>query len=138
MGLGVRLAGSRGVTALLLDTHVLLWWLAEPSRLAPKTRSLIADRATRVLVSAASAWEIAIKRTLGRLDCPANLEAVLEEQGFEALPISMAHALEVATLPLHHADPFDRILVAQARLEGLALVTADTRLTAYGVAVVEA
>jgi PIN domain nuclease of toxin-antitoxin system len=104
----------------------------------PRAQDPIASRVTRVLVSAASAWEIAIKQTLGRLDCPANLEAVLEEQGFEALPISMAHALEVATLPLHHADPFDRILVAQARLEGLALVTADMRLTAYGVAVVEA
>jgi len=126
------------VTALLLDTHALLWWLAEPSRLSGKTRSLIADRSKRVLVSAASAWEIAIKRTLGRLDCPANLEAILEDQGFEALPITVAHALEVATLPLHHADPFDRILVAQARLEGLAIVTADARLAAYGVAVVEA
>lgn len=104
----------------------------------PRAQDPIASRVTRVLVSAASAREIAIKQTLGRLDCPANLEAVLEEQDFEALPISMAHALEVATLPLHHADPFDRILVAQARLEGLALVTADTRLTAYGVAVVEA
>jgi PIN domain nuclease of toxin-antitoxin system len=69
---------------------------------------------------------------------PANLEAILDEKAFEALPITVAHALEVATLPLHHADPFDRILVAQARLEGLAIVTADARIAAYGVAVVEA
>ncbi len=138
MGLGLRLAGVSDVMALLLDTHALLWWLAEPTRLSVKTRSLIADRGTRVLVSAASAWEIAIKRTLGRLDCPANLEAILDEQGFEALPISIAHALEVATLPLHHADPFDRILVAQARIEGLGIVTADARIADYGVVVVEA
>ena len=126
------------MTALLLDTHVLLWWLEGSNRLSPTTRSRIADRSTRVLVSAASAWEIAIKRTLGRLDCPDNLMAVLDEQGFEPLAISIGHALEVATPPLHHADPFDRILVAQAKLEGLAIVTADARIAAYGVAVVEA
>jgi PIN domain nuclease of toxin-antitoxin system len=117
----------------LLDTHVLLWFLGEPDRLSETTRSLIENRGNRMLVSAATAWEIAIKRALGRLDCPANLEEILADQHFESLSISIAHALEVASLPLHHGDPFDRMLVAQAKLEGATIVTTDARLAEYGV-----
>lgn len=126
------------MSAILLDTHVLLWWLAEPERLARPTRDLLEDRSRRILVSAATAWEIAIKRTLGRLDCPGNLREAIDEQGFEALAVSIEHALEVASLPLHHADPFDRLLVAQSRIEQASLVTADPRLGEYGIAVIPA
>ncbi|MBM4104755.1 MAG: type II toxin-antitoxin system VapC family toxin [Phycisphaerae bacterium] len=126
------------MSAVLLDTHVLLWWLAEPERLAPRTQELLADRSRRILVSAATAWEIAIKQTLGRLDCPGNLREAIGEQGFEALAVSIEHALEVASLPLHHSDPFDRLLVAQARIEQASLVTADPRLAYYRINLIPA
>jgi PIN domain nuclease of toxin-antitoxin system len=117
----------------LLDTHVLLWWLAEPDRLPAAVRSAIADGGNRVCVSAAAAWELAIKRTLGRIDFPTNLEAVLAENRIDTLPITAAHALAVADLPLHHQDPFDRIQIAQARAEGLVFVTRDRQIERYQV-----
>ena len=122
----------------LLDTHVLLWFLGEPDRLSEPTRSLIENRGNRMLVSAATAWEIAIKRALGRLDCPANLEEILADQHFESLSISIAHALEVASLPLHHGDPFDRMLVAQALVEDCTIISRDKRVLQYDVPYVQA
>lgn len=118
---------------LLLDTHVLLWWLADDGRLPAGTRSAIADPGHRVLVSAASIWEISIKRATGKLRAPANLLAVLDECAFETLPITAAHAELAGALPRHHDDPFDRMLVAQATIEGLTIVTFDERMSAYRV-----
>ncbi|MBK7404598.1 MAG: type II toxin-antitoxin system VapC family toxin [Phycisphaerales bacterium] len=121
----------------LLDTHVLLWWLAEPERLSAEATRVIADGANTLYFSAAGAWEMAIKKTLGRLDYPGNLPEVLAENRIDPLPITPAHALAVADLPLHHRDPFDRIQVAQARLEGLAIITRDAEFDAYGVKLVQ-
>ena len=118
---------------LLLDTHVLLWWLDDPASLQAPPRRLIADPRTRVFVSAAVAWEISIKRQLGKLEAPDDLEAALEEERFQHLPITVRHALAVAELPAIHGDPFDRIQIAQARLEGLTIVTRDGTIPRYDV-----
>ena len=118
---------------LLLDTHALLWWLADDPHLAPEAADAIAD-AELVAVSAASAWEISIKQALGTLDGPVDLLAELATNGFTQLPVTVAHAAAAGALPPHHADPFDRMLVAQSRLEGLTLVTRDDRLGEYGIA----
>ena len=127
---------------LLLDTQALLWWMADSPRLGPKARELIADAASDVWVSVASAWEIAIKVGLGRLDLsePAHecFPRELERGGFEILPIGLEHALSVDSLPYHHRDPFDRMLIAQARMEGLRIVTADRLFAAYSVDLIDA
>jgi len=117
---------------LLLDTHVVLWWRQNSRRLGRAAREAIA-RATVVHVSAASAWEVAIKIAIGRLQIDGAFEDHVLDAGFEALPITFAHAAEVARLPPHHADPFDRMLVAQARLERLTLVTHDRTFASYDV-----
>jgi PIN domain nuclease of toxin-antitoxin system len=117
---------------LLLDTHVLLWWLADDPSLAREAEVAIADAASAVFVSAATAWEIAIKQALGKLDAPSDLERQIEVNRFKALSISTGHAYSAGTLPRHHDDPFDRMLVAQAMAEGLTIVTRDPRLRAYG------
>ena len=122
---------------LLLDTHALLWWLDADPRLDPAAVSAIGDADT-VMVSAASAWEIAIKQALGKLTGPDDLAGELVTNGFTPLPITVAHASTAGALPPHHPDPFDRMLVAQARLEGLTLVTRDPRLADYGVALLRA
>ena len=118
---------------LLLDTHALLWWLADDARLDQSAADAIAG-AEFVAVSAASAWEIGIKQSLGKLTGPKDLPAELVANGFTELPVTVAHALAAGALPAHHSDPFDRMLVAQSRLEGLALVTRDDRLADYGIA----
>jgi PIN domain nuclease of toxin-antitoxin system len=121
---------------LLLDTHVFLWLLAEPERLGPHLRTL-EDPATDLLLSAASSWEIAIKVRLGRLDLPESPQRYVPDHmraiGAEPLAVEHAHALAVAGLPLLHRDPFDRILVAQARHLGLGIVTADPAIADYDV-----
>lgn len=117
---------------LLLDTHIFLWWRGEPSRLSSAVRSRIAT-ADIVFVSAASAWEAAIKVSLGRLDLPDTIEVGVLASGFEKLLITFSHAERVAALPPHHRDPFDRMLVAQAQSEGLTLVTHDRLLESYDV-----
>lgn len=116
---------------LLLDTHVVLWVLADHRSLSSASRAAIADPENDVAVSAASAWEIAIKRALGRLSAPDDLETVLEASGFEPLPITVGHALGAGALPPHHGDPFDRMLVAQALAEGYTLMTRDSRFADY-------
>lgn len=123
---------------LLLDTHTLLWALADDPTLAGPARRAIVDGRNRVLVSAASAWEITIKAALGKLRAPDDLPTQLERARFEPLDIAVAHALAVAHLPDHHADPFDRMLIAQARSEDLTLVTRDARIQRYDVAVMPA
>lgn len=122
---------------LLLDTHALLWWLADEG-LTPQARAAIADPANVVAVSAASAWEISIKKALGKLAAPDDLEQQVQAGGFLALPISIAHAVAAGDLARHHDDPFDRMLIAQAYLEGLAIVTRDKRFHDYGVALLPA
>jgi len=119
---------------LLLDTHVFLWWRGEPDRLTSETRSQIAA-ADIVFVSAASAWEAAIKVSLGHLEIPDTIEAGVIASGFERLLISFAHAERAASLPYHHRDPFDRMLVAQAQAEDLTLVTHDRLLESYEVGI---
>lgn len=119
---------------LLLDTHVFLWWRSEPTRLDAKVRDSIA-RADLVFVSVASAWEAAIKVSLGRLELPDTMEAGVLASGFEKLLITFSHADHAARLPLHHRDPFDRMLVAQAQVEILTLVTHDRLLEPYDIEV---
>lgn len=119
--------------SLLLDTHVLLWWLADDPALSRGAVQAIADPATTVVVSAATAWEIAIKRAAGKLQAPDDLLGALDDNGFDTLAISAGHALAAGELPAHHADPYDRMLIAQAVAEGLTLVSVDPRFSAYEV-----
>lgn len=123
---------------LLLDTHALLWALSDDPRLSAEARHRISDPATDVVVSSASAWEISIKQALGKLDAPDDLADVIEAARMRPLPITVSHALLAGRLPRHHDDPFDRMLVAQAVLEGLILMTSDRRLNSYEVDVVPA
>ena len=120
---------------LLLDTHVLLWWLADSSKLGEPARVMIADPNNRVSVSAATGWEIAIKLGLGKLavqsDAADWLPAELTANRFNSLPIDLRHALAVEQLPRYHTDPFDRLLIVQAALEGLTIVTADRQFEPY-------
>ncbi len=122
---------------LLLDTHTLLWWLNDDRRLPVKARKLIALCSNAVVVSAASAWEIAAKVRLGKLDLAAELAAdfsnVLAQEGFESLPISVDHALRSGLLPGPHKDPFDRMLIAQAQAEGVPILSSDVVFDGYGV-----
>jgi PIN domain nuclease of toxin-antitoxin system len=118
---------------LLLDTHVLLWWLDDPKRLSKEAKQSIQDGSNAVFVSAAVAWEIAIKRSLGKLKTPGDFEAALEANRFRSLPITTVHALAVRSLPEHHRDPFDRIMIAQALQEGFRLVTRDPEIAKYSV-----
>jgi PIN domain nuclease of toxin-antitoxin system len=117
--------------SLLLDTHVLLWWL-EGSRLTEAVVARIADPGQLVLVSAASIWEAAIKGSLGKLETPEALGVAAIEEGFKPLPITFDHAERAGSLPPHHRDPFDRMLVAQALTERLTLVTHDPAFRPYG------
>jgi PIN domain nuclease of toxin-antitoxin system len=118
----------------LLDTHVLLWRLEDPRQLSKAARKVIRDGSNLVYISAAVAWEIAIKKAIGKLDAPDDLEDVMEANRFLPLPITISHALAVKSLPGHHRDPFDRILIAQALHEGLCLVTRDSEIARYPVA----
>ncbi|WP_342238793.1 type II toxin-antitoxin system VapC family toxin [Inquilinus sp. OTU3971] len=124
--------------AVLLDTHAFLWWLANDPALGRLAREVIAEPRNRIFVSAATAWEIEIKRQLGKLTAPADIEAVVEEKGFSKLPISFFHGQQAGALPPHHRDPFDRMLIAQAQAEGLELMTADPIFRAYAVRLIEA
>ncbi len=121
----------------LLDTHVLLWWLDDPALLSQPARSAVANPSNRAIASTASVWEIAIKKTLGKLEAPDNLYEMIEDSGFELMDITYSHAWTVKDLPLEqHKDPFDRLLVAQAKVEGLTLVTRDVHLENYGVPII--
>jgi PIN domain nuclease of toxin-antitoxin system len=123
---------------LLLDTHVLIWAVAEPARLGVAARSAIVDRSNAVEVSSISAWEISIKRALGRLRMPDGLVDSLVDFGFVEAPFTIAHGLAAGALPALHRDPFDRALIAQAAYDGAVLVTADRQIARYPVAVLDA
>jgi PIN domain nuclease of toxin-antitoxin system len=121
----------------LLDTHIFLWWLNGDSRLSERCSEIISDGDNEVLFSVVSAWEIAVKVRLGRLVLPKALEPYISEQvwmnRFEILPIDLIHALRTSLLPDHHKDPFDRMLIAQAQVEDLTILTADTEIARYPV-----
>lgn len=121
----------------LLDTHTFLWWNTNDARLSSAARAFIADGRNRVFLSAASAWEIAIKAAKGRLDLPSTPDQYvtdrLRSNGFSSLPIQISHTLEVYRLPLHHNDPFDRLLVAQSRLAKLPLLSGDEEIKLYDI-----
>lgn len=123
---------------VLLDTNVLLWWLAGNSQLGRETRRIVADAETEVFVSAATIWEISIKLELGKLKAPKNMEREVEREGFSKLSITLGHAQLAGSLPPVHRDPFDRMLVAQARLENLELVSADPVFARYSVQLIRA
>lgn len=125
---------------ILLDTHCWLWWITEPERLKSSVRKQIADGNNTIFLSAASSWEIAIKYALGKLPLPEPPEEFvpnrLSREAMTALPIEHLHALRVASLPPHHQDPFDRLLVAQAQVEGIPLLTVDRQLKPYDITII--
>jgi len=122
-------------SSLLLDSHALLWWETDDERLTESAREAVEQADATLFFSAASIWELAIKRAQGKLTLPATFLATLAAEGFAELSVSSAHALDAAALPLLHRDPFDRMLVAQARSERLTLVTNDAHIAAYDVPV---
>jgi PIN domain nuclease of toxin-antitoxin system len=117
----------------LLDTHALLWWCDDDPNLSIESLAAIGHLESTVFVSAAVAWEIVIKVAKGKLKTPGSVEEVIRLNNFRPLPIQVEHAVFAGQLPLHHADPFDRMLVAQAKIEGLTLVTRDEKIIQYGV-----
>ncbi len=119
----------------LLDTHVLLWMLAAPARLTPAAAAAIRNPAHTVFVSAVSSVEIAIKRRLGKLEAPATLDAELHARGLSEMPLRFAHGERMNALPVAHGDPFDRMLAAQAEVEGLTLITHDRKFDAFPIRV---
>ena len=126
---------------LLLDTHTLLWWMNSSRKLGRRTLAKIRDPKNNIWISAVCIWEVLIKTRIGRLKLDAPFEEGMDlelEQGFRALPVTLAHAFAVDQLPLHHADPFDRMLIAQARCESLTLVTVDPLMDAYEVPLLDA
>jgi PIN domain nuclease of toxin-antitoxin system len=123
---------------LLLDTHVLLWWLSDDPRLGQTARQVIADPRNQVYISAASTWEISIKRSLGKLSAPDDMNSIVDDEGFDELPISLFHGDQAGALPEYHKDPFDRMLIAQAQSEGLVIVTSDENICRYGIRVLDA
>lgn len=123
---------------LLLDTNVLIWTLLKPDRLLATPREAIEDGANEIFVSIASPWEIAIKRSRANLSSPDDLDVQLAKKRFSLLPISLKHTRAIESLPHHHGDPFDRMLVAQAQTDGLTIVTSDRKIARYQVAVMRA
>lgn len=122
---------------IFLDTHVLLWWLDDNPLLSKKVHSAIANSENLVVLSSVVIWEIRIKQALGKLVITPNFYDVLQKEGFEMLSITPDHAYAVGELPMHHQDPFDRMLIAQARLEGLTIATHDAVFKKYGVSVLD-
>jgi len=122
------------VRRLLLDTHAFLWWLAEDTKLSKEASEAITDTTSLVHVSAVTVWEIAIKANLGKIDLAgADMEYEIAANGFVELPITARHALRAGSLPRHHDDPFDRMLIAQAQLEDLIIITHDKAFLLYGI-----
>src|SRR4051812_43506517 len=126
----------RRTLKLLLDTHAALWWLSDDAQVGPTAALELADSRNVVLLSAVAVWEVAIKSSLGKLDAPSRFAQTLLEGGALPLAISVEHAERVGQLPWHHRDPFDRLLVVQATVEGAVVVTNDAKIAAYGVPVV--
>lgn len=123
---------------LLLDTHVLIWAISNPGRLSISAQRAIASRENEVYVSVISPWEIAIKKSRHRIEDLVALDPVLKDSEFELLPVLLRHTRAIESMPHHHRDPFDRMLVAQAVVDGMTIVTADRKLTRYQVALLPA
>ena len=121
---------------LLLDTHILLWWLTQDRKLSQTETAIITDPDNLIFVSAATAWEIAVKKMIGKLSAPDDLSAALAANDFFELPISIEHTQKLYQLPLHHHDPFDRMLIVQAMSEDLTLMTRDAKIALYGIKII--
>jgi PIN domain nuclease of toxin-antitoxin system len=126
------------MTKFLLDTHALLWWLTDDAQLRSDARAVISSNENLIAYSAASIWEIRIKEGLGKISLPPKFAEILQGESMEEIPVRAVHAHELIRLPLLHRDPFDRIFVAQARIEGATLITRDRTLERYGISVLEA
>ncbi len=122
----------------LLDTHVVLWWLTEPEKIHTKARKIIQDQSNEILISTASFWEIAIKKSIGRLTMPHNLLETIALEGFKTLPIMPDECIGVADLPMYHSDPFDRLMIMQAKLYNLVIITRDNKMPEYPVITIKA
>jgi PIN domain nuclease of toxin-antitoxin system len=122
----------------LLDTHIMIWWLIEPKKIAPKARHIMEDKKQEVFISSVSFWEIAIKQSLGRLTIPADPIEILTKEGFQLLALTAHEALSVVDLPMIHGDPFDRMLVMQSKLNDLVLITSDKKIMEYPVPILKA
>lgn len=122
----------------LLDTHVILWWFTQPEKINVKARRIIEDKANQIYLSSASFWKMAIKKSLGRLTLPHNLIEAAAAENFKILPIMPEEGLGVADLPLLHSDPFDRLLIIQAKLNDLVIITKDLVIQEYPVIVLKA
>lgn len=120
----------------ILDTHVLLWWMADDSKLDQNKRQIISDRKNIIFISAVNAWEIEIKRELGKLKIPKNFYEIIKSQSFTELPIKIEHTIALQNLEKHHADPFDRLLIAQSLVERCILLSSDLILKRYLVDVI--
>ncbi len=127
---------ERGAVIVLADTHALIWALEDSPRLSPVARRTLEDPSNTILASVASAWEISIKKSLGRLDAPDDLEAAIESLGFIKRLVTFADVHRLASLPAHHRDPFDRMLVAQALEDGVPIVSRDPQIAAYQVQII--
>jgi PIN domain nuclease of toxin-antitoxin system len=125
---------------ILLDTHTFLWWISDDQKLSGRAREIISDGSNELFLSAATGWEIAIKVQIGRLKLPEEpIRFIIEQMrinAIQSLPIQMNHALHISTLPQHHRDPFDRLLIAQAQLEGLPVLSSDHQLANYQIEVI--
>ncbi len=123
---------------ILIDTHVLLWWLSDDDSLGQTARQLMANPRNEIFVSSATSWEIAIKKKKGFLVAPDDIDGVVEDEGFSKLPITLFHGEQAGSLKEIHKDPFDRMLIAQAQSEGLELLTVDEIIPKYSVRVIDA
>jgi PIN domain nuclease of toxin-antitoxin system len=121
---------------LLLDTHILLWWLIQDQKLSQTEAAIITDPDNLVFVSAATAWEIAVKKMIGKLEAPDDLPVALAANNFLELPITIEHSQKLYQLPLHHHDPFDRIMVAQAMSKNLTFMTRDPKIALYAIKII--
>lgn len=117
----------------LLDTHIILWWLTNPSKITLKAKNIIADCNEKIYISSASIWEMSIKSGIGKLTLPSNIIEVLIAEGFQFLGINAIEALSVSDLPMLHNDPFDRMLIIQSKLHDLILITRDEKIIQYPV-----
>lgn len=126
------------MSSLLLDSHVFLWWAHQPDLLSNTLHELFASADNEIVVSMATAWELTIKQSLGKLAVPRNMGETLQQHDIRLLPIELAHIEAIRQLPMHHGDPFDRLLIAQAQVEGLTLVSRDRWFDAYDVTLIRA
>lgn len=122
----------------LLDTHVILWWLTTPKELSGKAHKIISDKENTIFASSVSLWEMSIKKSLGRLTLPRNILEVMHSEGFTILSIGPEEALGICDLPMLHQDPFDRMLVMQAKMHDLVLLTRDKNVMSYPVITIKA